>query len=72
MFLCESPEENISKATQQKESRVFEMLVEIQFAVLKERFVKFPIYIRLDWSPPGVKYVILHALQYFLPDVFST
>ena len=71
MFLRESPEENISKATQQKESRVFEMLVEIQFAVLKERFVKFPIYIRLDWSPPGVKYVILQALQYFLPDVFS-
>ena len=72
VFLCELPEENISKATQQKESRVFETLVEIQFAVLKEGFVKFPIYIRLDWSPPGVKYVILLALQYFQPDVFST
>lgn len=72
VFLCESPEENISKATQQKESRVFETLVEIQFAVLKEGFVKFPIYIRLDWSPPGVKYVILLALQYFQPDIFST
>ena len=42
----------------------------LKFAVLKERFVTFPFDTRLDWSPPGVKDVILHALQYFLPDVF--
>lgn len=55
MFLCESPEKNISKATLQIESRVFEMLVEIHSAQRKICQVSYLCKVRLESSRSKIR-----------------